>query len=199
MVAGPGPRPDCPWRIGVRRRRGHGVFGAANLAGALDDLAEVSALCVPGRLHRGDEDAATARARVREKRGRGPAQPSRSSRTNPNQNRVNTVGARRARRVTRSRVLRRGRPCSTATASARCWLELCRRIISDETRARPTPAARRVGLRSFSLWRAAGPAARRPPSPSRMRLHLHLWEARRHRPPLSVGCERAATRTNNRL
>jgi len=52
-----GPRPDCPWRIvACVADVGMGFSGAANLAGALDDLAEVSALCVPGRLHRGDED-----------------------------------------------------------------------------------------------------------------------------------------------
>ena len=50
-----GPRPDCPWRIvACVADVGMGFSGAANLAGALDDLAEVSALCVPGRLHRGD-------------------------------------------------------------------------------------------------------------------------------------------------
>ena len=51
-----GPRPDAPWRVvACVSDVGMGFGGAANLAGALEDLAEVSALCVPGRLHRGDE------------------------------------------------------------------------------------------------------------------------------------------------
>ena len=168
------------------------------------------ALCVPGRLHRGDEDVGDGpEPEYEKKEDEDPLQRfsvvTNEPETKPSELRQWARDAHDALHALGSSTMN-GRGCSMATASARCWLmSSCGGSFRwMRTRARHSyPGGSSCRAARLQLY-LGGRRGRRPPTTlprSRMRLHLHRSASATTSPSSStlVDCGRAATRTNNRL